>query len=70
MATNTRKSFNIPTSLIAIQRDYVLKILERIQGMKALVLDDNTVKVLSLIFMQSEGWKKDVYLSENIKYSI
>lgn len=66
MATNTRKSFNMPSSLIDIQRDYVLKILDKISGMKALVLDDATVKVLSLIFMQSEGWKKDVYLSENI----
>jgi hypothetical protein len=36
-------------------------------GMKALVFDDFTVRVVSVIFMQSEGFKKDVYLFENIK---
>jgi len=34
--------------------------------MKALILDESTIKIISLIFMQSEGWKKDLYLSEKI----
>lgn len=35
--------------------------------MKIIILDDETTRVMSLVFMQSEGFKKDVYLCENIK---
>ena len=35
--------------------------------MKGLVFDDVTVRVVSMVYMQSEGFKKDVYLFENIK---
>lgn len=34
--------------------------------MKALIVDSDTMKVISLVFMQSEGWKREVYLSEKI----
>jgi hypothetical protein len=35
--------------------------------MKGLIFDDFTVRIFSVIYMQSEGFKKDVYLFENIK---
>ena len=36
-------------------------------GMKGLIFDDYTVRICSIVYMQSEGFKKDVYLFENIK---
>lgn len=36
--------------------------------MKALIFDDVTVRMISLVFMQSEGFDRDAYLVENIKY--
>ena len=36
--------------------------------MKALIFDDITLKIISMVFMQSEGFKKDAYLVENIKF--
>ena len=35
--------------------------------MKGLIFDDFTVRATSIVYMQSEGFKKDVYLFENIK---
>jgi vacuolar protein sorting-associated protein 45 len=35
--------------------------------MKGLIFDDFTVRVVSIVYMQSEGFKKDVYLFENLK---
>lgn len=35
--------------------------------MKALIFDDFTVRMISIVYMQSEGFKKDVFLYENLK---
>lgn len=56
-----------PQNFIEMQRDYLLKIMASSKGMKMLVLDDFTIRALSLVYMQSEGFKQDVYLFENIK---
>jgi len=36
--------------------------------MKALIFDDITLKMVSMVFMQSEGFKRDAFLVENIKF--
>lgn len=36
--------------------------------MKALIFDDTTLQIISMVYMQSEGFKKDAYLVENIKF--
>ena len=56
-----------PQNFIDMQRDYLLKIMGSSKGMKMLVLDDFTIRIISLVYMQSEGFKQDVYLFENIK---
>jgi Sec1 family len=35
--------------------------------MKGLIFDDFTVRVVSIVYMQSEGFKNDVFLYENLK---
>lgn len=56
-------------SFTDVQRDYLQKIVSQasVPGMKAVVFDDFTVRVCSLVYLQSEGFKQDVYLFENIK---
>lgn len=56
-------------SFTDVQRDYLQKIVTQsnLNGMKAIIFDDFTVRVCSLVYLQSEGFKQDVYLFENIK---
>lgn len=36
------------------------------EGLKAMILDSRTIKLISLNFLQSEGFEKEVFLFENI----
>lgn len=53
-------------NLIEIQRDYLLKICKNIDGLKCMVLDSATSELISLNFLQSEGFEMEVFLFENI----
>ena len=57
----------VQMSFTDVQRDYLKKIIESANGMKAMIFDDFTVRVCSLVYLQSEGFKQDVYLFENIR---
>lgn len=47
-------------------RDYVNRMLRDISGMKVLILDTNTVSIISLAFSQSELLQKEVFLVETV----
>ena len=46
--------------------DYVNKILKQVSGMKAMVLDSETITMVSVVYSQSESLLKEVFLTENI----
>ncbi|XP_078431252.1 vacuolar protein sorting 45 [Wolffia australiana] len=50
--------------LISVVRDYVTRMLQDISGMKVLVLDSQTVSIVSVVFSQSELLQKEVFLVE------
>lgn len=54
-------------SLINIVADYFDRILQEAQGVKALILDEETTGMISLICSQSQILQKDVYLIEKIE---
>lgn len=53
--------------LIAAVRDYVNRMLRDISGMKVLILDTNTVSIISVVFSQSELLQKEVFLVETVE---
>ncbi|KAK4747650.1 hypothetical protein SAY87_014236 [Trapa incisa] len=52
--------------LVSAARDYINRMLQDISGMKVLVLDSQTVSVVSVAYTQSELLKKEVFLVELI----
>ncbi|KAG6419755.1 hypothetical protein SASPL_116267 [Salvia splendens] len=50
--------------LIAVVRDYINRMLHDISGMKVLILDSQTVSVVSVVYSQSELLQKEVFLVE------
>ncbi|XP_027339268.1 vacuolar protein sorting-associated protein 45 homolog isoform X1 [Abrus precatorius] len=47
-------------------RDYINRILQDISGMKVLILDSQTVSIVSVVYSQSELLQKEVFLVELI----
>ncbi|KAK1300910.1 hypothetical protein QJS10_CPB13g00744 [Acorus calamus] len=50
--------------LISSARDYVGRMLQDISGMKVLVVDSQTVSIVSVVYSQSELLQKEVFLVE------
>ncbi|KAF6154918.1 hypothetical protein GIB67_018355 [Kingdonia uniflora] len=50
--------------LISAARDYITKMLQDISGMKVLILDSQTVGIVSVVYSQSELLQKEVFLVE------
>ncbi|KAA8546526.1 hypothetical protein F0562_002735 [Nyssa sinensis] len=50
--------------LISAVRDYVNRMLQDISGMKVLILDSQTVSIVSVVYSQSELLQKEVFLVE------
>ncbi len=59
---NSSKVFNLPKSLVDIQRDYLIKICKAVEGLKCMILDKPTAELISLNFLQSEGFEMEVFL--------
>ncbi|GLJ29022.1 hypothetical protein SUGI_0572840 [Cryptomeria japonica] len=53
--------------LVTAVRDYVSRMLRDISGMKVLILDTNTVSIISVAFSQSELLQKEVFLVETLE---
>ncbi|CAD8099685.1 unnamed protein product [Paramecium primaurelia] len=53
-------------NLLNSATDYIDRILSEVSGMKCLILDQETIGIISLIYSQSQILKKDVYLMEKI----
>ncbi|XWS23595.1 hypothetical protein CRYUN_Cryun28dG0028500 [Craigia yunnanensis] len=52
--------------LVSAVRDYVHRMLQDISGMKVLILDSQTVSIVSVVYSQSELLQKEVFLVERI----
>ncbi|KAE8721106.1 Vacuolar protein sorting-associated protein 45 [Hibiscus syriacus] len=52
--------------LVSAVRDYVNRMLQDISGMKVLILDSQTVSIVSVVYSQSELLQKEVFLVELI----
>ncbi|KAK4273931.1 hypothetical protein QN277_017231 [Acacia crassicarpa] len=50
--------------LISAVRDYISRMLQDISGMKVLILDSQTVSIVSVVYSQSELLQKEVFLVE------
>ncbi|CAA7402333.1 unnamed protein product [Spirodela intermedia] len=50
--------------VVSVARDYVGRMLQDISGMKVLVLDSQTVSIVSVVYSQSELLQKEVFLVE------
>ncbi|CAI9303120.1 unnamed protein product [Lactuca saligna] len=50
--------------LVSSVRDYINRMLQDISGMKVLILDSQTVSVVSVVYSQSELLQKEVFLVE------
>ncbi|KAF8411675.1 hypothetical protein HHK36_004233 [Tetracentron sinense] len=50
--------------LISAARDYIARMLQDISGMKVLILDSQTVSIVSVVYSQSELLQKEVFLVE------
>ncbi|XP_044511768.1 vacuolar protein sorting-associated protein 45 homolog isoform X1 [Mangifera indica] len=50
--------------LVTSARDYINRMLQDISGMKVLILDSQTVSVVSVVYSQSELLQKEVFLVE------
>ncbi|KAK9134596.1 hypothetical protein Syun_013926 [Stephania yunnanensis] len=53
--------------LISAVRDYIQRMLHDISGMKVLILDSETVKIVSVVYSQSELLQKEVFLVETVE---
>ncbi|XP_031475979.1 vacuolar protein sorting-associated protein 45 homolog [Nymphaea colorata] len=56
--------------LVALVKEYVGKMLQDISGMKVLILDSQTVSIVSVAFTQSELLQKQVFLVEFVDSSL
>lgn len=52
--------------LISVVRDYIGRMLQDISGMKVLILDSQTVSIVSVAYSQSELLQKEVFLVERV----
>ncbi|EGR30199.1 vacuolar sorting protein, putative [Ichthyophthirius multifiliis] len=59
-----QKQYTLDTYKIA--EDYFDRMLQEVTGIKCLVLDEETVQIISLVYSQTSILKKDVYLIERI----
>ncbi|XP_021605093.1 vacuolar protein sorting-associated protein 45 homolog isoform X2 [Manihot esculenta] len=50
--------------LVSAVRDYINRMLQDISGMKMLILDSQTVRIVSVVYSQSELLQKEVFLVE------
>ncbi|XAR62442.1 hypothetical protein NMG60_11017194 [Bertholletia excelsa] len=50
--------------LVSAIRDYINRMLQDISGMKVLILDSQTVSIVSVVYSQSELLRKEVFLVE------
>ncbi|KAF2296585.1 hypothetical protein GH714_000361 [Hevea brasiliensis] len=50
--------------LVSAVRDYINRMLQDISGMKVLILDSQTVSIVSVVYSQSELLQKEVFLVE------
>ncbi|KAJ7965428.1 vacuolar protein sorting 45 [Quillaja saponaria] len=50
--------------LVSAARDYINRMLQDISGMKVLILDSQTVSIVSVVYSQSELLQKEVFLVE------
>ena len=57
-------------SFIRSVRDYIDRILEDQKEMKALILDNETISIISLVISQTEILQKDEFLVETVEKSI
>lgn len=53
-------------SLIEIQRNYLQGICKSIDGLKCMIFDKHSSQLISLNFLQSEGFEMEVFLFEDI----
>lgn len=53
--------------LVAVLRFYVDRMLREVPGMKVLLLDSETTRVVSTVFSQSEILEQEVYLVERLE---
>lgn len=53
--------------LVAVLRSYVDRMLREVPGMKVLLLDSETTRVVSTVFSQSEILEQEVYLVERLE---
>jgi len=53
-------------SVVAGVKEYIQAMVDRISGMKVLILDSETVGIISMVFSQSDILRHEVYLTENI----
>lgn len=51
-------------SIIAAMHDYVSSVLSRVPGMKMLLVDAETVGIVSMVFSQSQILEQEVFLVE------
>lgn len=51
-------------SLVAVAHDYIERMLQDISGMKALILDSQTMSIVSVVYSQSDLLNKQVFLVE------
>jgi hypothetical protein len=62
MAASTRPE----ADLVVVLRFYVDKMLRDVPGMKVLLLDQETTKVVSTVYSQSDILEQEVYLVEKL----
>ncbi|KAL8110941.1 hypothetical protein AgCh_026634 [Apium graveolens] len=53
--------------LISAVKDYINRMLQDISGMKVLILDSDTVSIVSVVYSQSELLQKEVFLVELVE---
>lgn len=53
-------------NLLPIAEDYFNNIFGEISGMKALMLDNETSGIISIVYTQSKLYKNDIYLIQKI----
>jgi vacuolar protein sorting-associated protein 45 len=56
-----------PTNLVEIQRDYLLRMMDEVSGRKVLIVDENSMKLISMLVAQSELLQREVYLVEKLE---
>ena len=52
--------------LVTVVRFYIDKMLKQVKGMKVLLLDPDTTKIVSLVFSQTEILQQEVFLVERL----